>query len=1294
MMSDQLQQSNLRPGCDLKEDMEIFEQQENGSCISSLTGSTPLHRRSNNIKDRTSELSFSTTLEHLVLASDSDNMNTAINLKIVSEGGLRGDAGESSGFIPSSDEGELEGRRPSRLVAHDRTSIWLSGINPIVISQKGKASTLQFGRVEQLFGRSAAVTKLQDILAMPWAGGTAEQPSTDQIPPRITTEAAPSCSIVVDDNGQQQKQPNISSSLRPKQVVLIGGDPGSGKSRLALDTSRAACRITGGFFLSGKFSNPSLLVASSLESSSLLNRDQSPLVNKSEQLHSTSRPYSAFGDACSTLIENMLWMILEPATMTNDDDDLFGSEELSWDCPRKNSRYRFSTESIRGVWKKEDLQILIPIIPNIACLWGGQEINSDDYEHHQSMYNHPSWEPPSKQAVHFAFGRFFAILSGLAPVIILLDDLQWSDPTSLELLESILQDESLTSILIVGTIRNDEPTNFANHHTNMETIIAKFSSLQQRASTTTDVLFELHQIFLDNLSESDVAEWLQALLGQPFHHVLPLAECVLVRTGGNALYTKEFLISLTNAGLLSFDYDSLQWRYDVDDIYRETVAAQNVVDVVTKRLESLPPLEQAILPKIACLGSTFSVQMFRIVVVHTLGTSDPPDKDTESNNDVHAAEKILTSLASEGLLTVDSKHRFIKWAHDKIREAALTLISIDEIAFMRFKIGTLLLELHPTTSRFTPSELFIVTNLLNSNAALITGDALRNEVCRLNRWAGETSLQSSAFVCATNYFQHGMNVLPAGKEKWAAGYSTLSLSLYLGAAEAYFCVGDHRIVEELFQEVKTMSDAPFVDKRRIYDAYVNSLSAQGRTVDAAELAISILKILGCRFPRFLKSVHAFAGITRLLRTVNERTAIIAGLPPMHDKEKQWVIHLLFRMIVFSYQTDPLLFPLVLIKGMQYTMMHGIAIDCAPIFATIGLLIGGVCGNFEGGKKYTDLAVMFSTEKTEARTKFITYVFVQHFLEPLESCKAPIVEAYRAGLRSGDLESGFWCIFAYLELQLYTSVPISDLLDDCSMYSSEMNFHNQTKILYFTKMVFQLAFNLANPRTARHVLSGHIMNELDFAAQIKDKPECVQEWAHLHRFKTIAAFWFGEHALVTRIIEDQNYHKYYMESFNPGLPGIYPLYTYCALSCIAMFRKTGIQSHKRRAMKFYKKIKLWVQKGNCNVRHSQFLIEAELASLGTQADAKEQYRIAILIASRWNLTSEQGLAHEKLADYCVRLGDLEDANFHYQRAIELYEVWGALGKTEHLRQTMASLPGINRPFVTVQTPASVISQLTR
>lgn len=1241
----------------LHEDMDIFEQDQ--SCVSSMTGSVPPYR----LPVESLELKVAGTSNNFSVGKGRNHR--AVNFDVSSD---TGGAGTSASIIRTGDEGE-EGRGPPKL-AHDPTSIWLSGITPIEISEKETASKLQFGRVNELFGRTSQVAKLLEILVTPWDGK--EFPSTPTLSPATT----PSSTVVDDDAGQ-----HTSSTLSVKQMVLIGGDPGSGKSRLALDTSHAACRITGGFLLSGKFSNPSLLLESSSGESCL----------PQQQLHSTSRPYSAVGDACTTLIESILWMFFEPTTTTDDDSNFFADEDFDWDLPRKKPILRFSPESIRSGWKKEDLQILVPIIPNIACLWGEKEANIDDYEIQQSMSNHPSWEPPSKQAIHFAFGRFFAILSALAPVIILLDDLQWSDPASLELLESILQDESLSSILIVGTIRNDESTNISNPHTNMEALTKRFTTVQ-RGTPTTDAFFDIHQILLEDLSVSDVAGWLQALLGLPFQDVLSLAECIQVRTGGNALHSKEFLISLTHAGLLFFDHEALQWRFDVDDIFRETVAAQNVVGVVTKRMESLPALERAILPKIACLGSTFTVQMFRVVVDHSLCVSGPSDRETKGNND-RTAEKILKSLSTEGMLTIDSKHRFIKWAHDKIREAALTLMSGEVVPFMRFEMGKLILEHHPTTSSFTPSELFIVTNLLNSDMELLTSETLRIEVCRLNRWAGETALQSSAYVSATKYFQHGMDVLPEGNEKWASDYSTLSLSLYLGAAEANFCVGDHRIVEELFQEVKAMSSAPFLKKRRIYDAYVNSLSAQGRTVDAAELSISILKDLGCRFPRYFKAAHSVAGITRILTTVNERTALIAGLPPMHDKEKQWVIHLLYRMIIFSYQTDQQLFPLVLIKGMKYSMKYGLAVDCAPIFATIGLVLAAVCGNFEGGKKYADLALMCSTEKTEARTTFITYVFVHHFLAPFESCKVPLVQAYKAGLRSGDLESGFWSIHSYLELQLFTSVPLSDLLDECSTYRSEMYFHNHTKISWFVKMLFQLSYNLANPGSQRHLLTGHIMNELDFAAEIKDKPEFVQEWVHLHRFRVYAAFWFGEHALVSRIIEDQNYHKYFMESFNPGTPGIYPLYTYCALSSIAMYRRTRIRRHKRRAMKFYNKIKLWVRKGNCNVRHSKLLIEAELASLGTNPDAKEQYRIAILIATRWNLTSEQALAHEKLADYCVRLGDMADANHHYQIATELYEEWGAFGKTEHLRQTIAALPGINKPVVTLETPLSIVSPLT-
>lgn len=96
-------------------------------------------------------------------------------------------------------------------------------------------------------------------------------------------------------------------------------------------------------------------------------------------------------------------------------------------------------------------------------------------------------------------------------------------------------------------------------------------------------------------------------------------------TAGNALYAKEFLLSLKHLGLLQYHFwiDEMVELDDIQQILSETVAARNVVSILTKRMVNLPPADQAILPRIASIGSTFTYHMFQVVVEDILRVGVP-----------------------------------------------------------------------------------------------------------------------------------------------------------------------------------------------------------------------------------------------------------------------------------------------------------------------------------------------------------------------------------------------------------------------------------------------------------------------------------------------------------------------------------------------------------------------------------------------------------------------------------------------------------------------------------------------
>src|SRR5262249_32461335 len=135
----------------------------------------------------------------------------------------------------------------------------------------------------------------------------------------------------------------------------------------------------------------------------------------------------------------------------------------------------------------------------------------------------------------------------------------------------------------------------------------------------------------------------------------PLARLVHQKTGGNPFFTIQFISSLADERMLTFDHDAARWSWDLDRIHTKSYT-DNVVELLVARLGRRPAKTQVALQQMACLGNAAEVTMHAIV----LGTSA---------EEVHAAQS--EAVRHELVERVDGSYKFI---HDRVQEAAYSMV--------------------------------------------------------------------------------------------------------------------------------------------------------------------------------------------------------------------------------------------------------------------------------------------------------------------------------------------------------------------------------------------------------------------------------------------------------------------------------------------------------------------------------------------------------------------------------------------------------------------------------------------
>ena len=455
------------------------------------------------------------------------------------------------------------------------------------------------------------------------------------------------------------------------------------------------------------------------------------------------------------------------------------------------------------------------------------------------------------------------------PLLLVLDDCQWADSAALEFISLICSDDEMSSILVILVFRDNEVG--MGHPLRVE--LSKMSSLGVKVNS-----FEVQ-----NLQRGEVTAFLADAL-----HLLPrqvdtLATSVYTKADGNPLFVVQFIKSLVDEGVLQYSLSARRWKWDLVAIDSK-VLAENVVDLMVKKMLSLDVKVQSLLKFLACLGhrsDEFIVKTFASVV----------------------GPECLQVLLEEGLMTkVTGPSTSYKFAHDKVQQAAYSLIPQSDRIATHLHIGRHLRDsvlentrnFHSVTSPDPESNtiIFAAVDQLSRGAELITARDEKVEFARLCYNAGERALAASAFSTAAIYFLQGSAML--SETDWDANYE-LILNLFTKCAYAQYVTGNYQGVQITLDPVLT-NGRSLQDKFDAYYIMLNTLGAQGRQKDTLKFGLDILSSFGESFPIDPKPEDVMTEYVRLKGALAQRSIDgIKNAPVLEDKSKVALMKLFVTM---------------------------------------------------------------------------------------------------------------------------------------------------------------------------------------------------------------------------------------------------------------------------------------------------------------------------------------------------------------------------------------------------------------
>ncbi|RKZ83317.1 MAG: hypothetical protein DRR19_19320, partial [Candidatus Parabeggiatoa sp. nov. 1] len=883
-------------------------------------------------------------------------------------------------------------------------------------------------------------------------------------------------------------------------------------------------------------------------------------------------------------------------------------------------------------------QVIIEVIPEVELIVGTQPpVPTLGSTETQNRFN-------------LVFQNFIKVFTQAEhPLVMFLDDLQWIDSASLKLMQLLVTATEKQVLFLIGAYRDNEVS--ATHP-----LVLTLEEIQQANAV-------VNYIFLSPLELHHVNQLVTDALHCSTEPAYPLAELVHTKTGGNPFFMNEFLKSLYVEGLLRFDFEKAGWQWDLQQIQARGFT-DNVVELMADKIKQLPPNTQQVLKLAACIGNQFDLATLAVVAEQTRQETAYQLREAIINGQLSI---VNTQSPTEIELSTDNWSLITecKFVHDRIQQAAYSLIPKEQKQVVHQQIGQLLLQNTPLNER--EQKIFAIVDQLNVSIELMAQQSERDELAELNLIAGRKAKASAAYKPAFDYFKIGFGLLT--EESWQTQYE-LTLALYVEAVEAAYLNGHFEQMEQLAELVLRQAKT-VLDSITIYEIKIQAGMAQNQPRVALKHGLDALKFLEVEFNDNPSQEEIMRDFQETQITLKEKPIeTLRDLPPMTNAAKRATMRILMSMISPTFQSQPEIFPLLLSKMLQLSFEYGIAPESPVAYGYYGTVSGGIGGYFEQGYQFAQLALN-SLEKLNARefkTKTYNAVFacVLIWNVSLRETLKPLLDGYQTGLETGDLEFGCYNALYYCMHSYFIGRELAGLEKEIAAYTETATQFKQRNTVNFKKIIWQSVLNLMGKSNHPCQLIGDAYNEINSLPQhqqANDKYALGSLFLH----KLILNYLFHSN---TQAVENAKMVELSLD----GLFSVIPFaifHFYDSLARLAVYSDSSLQEQESILDKVaanQEKMQNWATHAPMNFLHKFYLVEAERCRvLDKDGEAREYYDKAIELAQEHEYLNEEALAHELAGQFYLAKDLPKLAQVYLREAHYAYQQWGALAKVKDLEE---------------------------
>jgi PAS domain S-box-containing protein len=817
------------------------------------------------------------------------------------------------------------------------------------------------------------------------------------------------------------------------------------------------------------------------------------------------------------------------------------------------------------------------------------------------------------------------------PLALFLDDLQWLDAATLDLLEHLVTHPDLRHLLLVGAYRDNE--------------VGPAHPLMRTLEGIREGDAKVHEIVLAPLGLEDVGPFIADALHCERARAAPLAQLVHEKTGGNPFFAIQFFTALADEGLLAFDPVMRAWQWNMDRI-RAKSYTDNVVDLMIGKLKRLSSKTQEALKQLACLGNVAPTAALAVVY----GTTEEA---------IHAA---LWEAVQAGLVF----HHETTWnfLHDRIQQAAYSLIPDEQRADVHLQIGRALLA-GMRADQLT-EHLFDIANQFNRGAVRLIDRDEKARAATINLRAGRQAKASAAYASACAHLAAGIALL--NESDWDSQYE-LTFSLWLENAECEFLRGKFDKAEQLIVELGQRA-ASKVDKAAVYHLKVQYHFAKSENPQAVDSALTCLRLFGIDLPAHPTLEQFHAEYETVWQTLNGRPIeSLIDLPLMTDPELQAALQVLSVLGPPAYFTDFRLYCLQVCRMANVSMQHGASGATAHAYGYWGVVLASVFHRYRDAYRFAKLACDLVEKHgfiAYQSKVYLAMAAVAFWTQPIANVIDSMRTGFRTAIETGDLNFACYGMHGYVTGLLLRNDPLDAVWRESEMaldLAWEAKYGDASHII-----ISQQRF-IATMQGRTATLSTFSDAQFDEAAfEVHLTEDCMSltiAWYWILKLK--ARFLSGDYA---EALAAANKAKPLLLATHV-LIELLDYFYYTALTVSALYENASADEQQKcrdLLTAHQEQLHEWAENYPPTFADKHTLVAAEIARLeGRDADAMRLYEQAIRLARENGFVQNEGVAHELAAGFYLDRGSTTASHAHVEDARSCFARWGALGKVQQLDQ---------------------------